>query len=71
MESPLTAAPPAFTGVSKFASGLQQVLTRSEGIAALPLHTLQAGLTTMESTQSALQSVDATFSSLEESLGSR
>jgi flagellar hook-associated protein 2 len=67
--TPTTVAPPAFTGVSKFASSLQQVLTRAEGIAALPLQTLQAGLTTMNSTQSALQSMDATFSSLQESIG--
>lgn len=64
-----TVAPPAFTGVSKFASSLQQVLTRAEGIAALPLQTLQAGLTTIDSAQSALQSMDATFSSLQESIG--
>lgn len=63
-------APPTFTGISKFASSLQQILTRSEGIAALPLQTLQAGLTTMDATQSALQSMDATFSSLQESIGS-
>ncbi len=67
--TPTTVTPPAFTGVSKFASSLQQVLTRAEGIAALPLQTLQAGLTTMDATQSALQSMDATFSSLQESIG--
>jgi flagellar hook-associated protein 2 len=68
--TPATVAPPTFTGVSKFASSLQQVLTRADGIAAMPLQTLQAGLTTMDATQSALQSMDATFSSLQESLGS-
>jgi len=68
--NPTAVAPPTFTGVSKFASSLQQVLTRADGIAALPLQTLQAGLTNMDATQSSLQSVDATFSSLQESLGS-
>jgi flagellar hook-associated protein 2 len=68
--STTTVAPQAFTGVSKFASSLQQVLTRAEGIAALPLQTLEAGLTTLDSTQSALQNMDATFSSLQESIGS-
>jgi flagellar hook-associated protein 2 len=63
-------APPSFSGVSKFASSLQQVLTRAVGIASLPLDTLQAGLTDLKSRQSALQSLDATFLTLQESVSS-
>src|SRR5437764_256553 len=64
------AAPPSFSGVSKFASSLQQVLTRAVGIASLPLDTLQAGLTDLKSKQNALQSLDATFLTLQESVSS-
>lgn len=61
-------APPTFTGVSKFASSLQQVLTRAEGIAALPLDTLEAGLTTLQNQQSAAAGLGATFASLQQSV---
>ena len=54
-------APPTFTGVSKFATSLQQVLTRAVGIASLPLDSLEAGLTDLNNQQSAVQSLDTTF----------
>ena len=63
-------APPTFTGVSKFASSLQQVLTRAVGIASLPLTALQATATTLNSKQTALQSLDSTFLTLQESVSS-
>ncbi len=63
-------APPTFTGVSKFASSLQQVLTRAVGIASLPLDSLQAGLTDLNNKQSAIQSLDATFLGLQQSVTS-
>lgn len=66
--SPVTVATPGFTGVSNFASSLQQVLSRSESIAALPLNSLQAQLTTLTNQQTALQSVDTAFSSLQSSV---
>jgi flagellar hook-associated protein 2 len=68
--SPVTVADPTFTGVSKFASSLQQVLARAVGIASLPLNTLQAGLTTLDTRQSALQTLDLTFSNLQQSVNS-
>jgi flagellar hook-associated protein 2 len=67
--SPITVSGPGFTGVSKFASGLQQVLNRAVGIASLPLNSLQAGLTTLNNRQAALQNLDATFSGLQQSIG--
>jgi flagellar hook-associated protein 2 len=63
-------APPTFTGVSKFASSLQQVLTRAVGIASLPLNSLQAGLTDLNNKQSAIQSLDSTFLNLQQSVTS-
>lgn len=63
-------APPTFTGVSKFASGLQQVLTRAIGIASLPLNLDQSRLNTLSSTQSDLQGLDTAFTSLQQSISS-
>jgi flagellar hook-associated protein 2 len=68
ISSPVTVTDPTFTGVSKFASSLQQVLARSVGIASLPLNSLQAGLTTLNDRQSSLQSLDANFSNLQQSI---
>lgn len=63
-------APPAFNGVSKFASSLQQVLSRAVGIASLPLDSLEAGLTTLNDKQSAVQGLDAAFLTLQQSVTS-
>src|SRR5438552_2136677 len=66
--SPVTVSNSTFTGVSKFAGSLQQVLARAVGIAALPLNSLQAGLTALTDRQTALQGLDTTFSNLQQSI---
>ncbi|MDP9054948.1 MAG: flagellar filament capping protein FliD [Acidobacteriota bacterium] len=63
-------APPTFTGISKFASSLQQVLTRAVGIASLPLNTDQAALTSLKTTQTDLQGLDSVFTNLQQSIAS-
>jgi flagellar hook-associated protein 2 len=63
-------APPTFTGVSKFATSLQQVLTRAVGIASLPLGLDQAALTGLNTTQSDLQGLDTVFTTLQQSVAS-
>jgi flagellar hook-associated protein 2 len=63
-------APPTFTGVSNFASSLQQVLTRAVGIASLPLDSDQAALTSLNTTQSDLQGLDTAFTTLQQSASS-
>jgi flagellar capping protein FliD len=57
-----------FTGTSGFASTLSQVLTRAEAIAALPVQSMQATLTDLNSRQSALQGVDTVFAALQSSV---
>jgi flagellar hook-associated protein 2 len=57
-----------FTGTSQFASTLSQVLTRANAIAALPVHSMQATLTDLNSRQSALQGVDSVFTALQSSV---
>ncbi|MDE3195073.1 MAG: flagellar filament capping protein FliD [Acidobacteriota bacterium] len=63
-------APPTFAGVSKFSSSLQQVLSRAVGIASLPLASDEAKLSDLGNRQAALQSLDATFLSLQQSITS-
>jgi flagellar hook-associated protein 2 len=63
-------APPTFSGVSKFATSLQQVLTRAVGIASLPLGLDQAQLTTFNTTQTDVQALDTAFKTLQGSLTS-
>ncbi len=63
-------APPTFAGVSKFATSLQQVLTRAVGIASLPLDIDQANLTSLNTTQSDLQGLDTAFTALQQSVSS-
>ncbi len=65
--SPLTQT---FTGVSKFATSLQSVLSRAVSIASLPLDSLNAGLNTLDSKQSALQSIETPFLNLQQSITS-
>src|SRR3954454_21459925 len=65
LKSPLA----SFSGTSRFASSLHQVLTRAIGIAALPLHSLDARQTTLNDRLSGLQKLDVRFSSLQASLG--
>jgi flagellar hook-associated protein 2 len=63
-------APATFTGVSKFATSLQQVLTRAVGIASLPLNLDQAALTKLNTVQSDIQGLDTVFSTLQQSISS-
>lgn len=63
-------APPTFTGVSNFATSLQQVLSRAVGIASLPLDADEAQLTSLQSQQSDLQGLDSVFTSLQQSISS-
>src|SRR5580692_7352412 len=63
-------APPTFSGVSKFATSLQQVLTRAVGIASLPLGLDQAQLTTFNTTQTDIQALDTAFTTLQGSVTS-
>lgn len=65
INSPVRVSNPTFTGTSKFASSLQQVLGRAVGIAALPLQSLAARMTTLNGTQSALAGLDSSFGSLQ------
>jgi flagellar hook-associated protein 2 len=58
---------PTFTGVSKFGTSLQQVLSRAVGIASLPLDSLNAGLTTLNAKQTAIGTLNGAFSSLQNS----
>jgi flagellar hook-associated protein 2 len=59
-----------FSGVSKYASSLQSVLQRAEAIAALPLQSLNNGLNDLNSKQSAVQGLDTSFLSLQQSISS-
>jgi flagellar hook-associated protein 2 len=59
-----------FNGVSKYASSLQSVLSRSVAIASLPLDSLNARLTDLSSRQSALQNLETPFLSLQQSVTS-
>ncbi len=63
-------APPTFTGVSNYASSLQQVLTRAEGIASLPLDADEAAVTSLQTTQSDLEGLDTAFTNLQQSITS-
>lgn len=67
--TPVTVSGPGFTGVSNYASSLQQVLSREVSIASLPLQSLDAGLTTLNNEQSAVQGLDTAFTSLQTSIG--
>ena len=59
-----------FSGVSKYASSLQSVLQRAEAIAALPLQSLNNGLNDLNAKQSAVQGLETTFLSLQQSISS-
>jgi flagellar hook-associated protein 2 len=65
-----TTPAPSFSGTSKYASSLQQVITRAVGIASLPLQSDYSVANTLSSRQTALQSLDAKFSSLQASIAS-
>ncbi len=62
-------ASPIFLGVSSYAGDLQQVITRSLSIAALPLQQLQNQLQDMNGQASALGTLDDRFSALQAAIG--
>ena len=66
MSTSVTAASPnTFTGVSSYASDLQQVITRAVNIAALPLQLMQNQLQKMSDQSTELSALDTKFSALQ------
>jgi flagellar hook-associated protein 2 len=61
-------APVTFSGVSNFASSLQQVLTRAVGIASLPLQSDEVQLSSLQTSYSDLQGLDSAFTTLQQSI---
>jgi flagellar hook-associated protein 2 len=68
MSTSSTASPTYFTGVSTYASDLQQVITRAVAIASMPLQLMQDQLQNLDNQQSALSGLDSTFSSLQSAI---
>jgi flagellar hook-associated protein 2 len=69
MSTTTTSSPTYFTGVSSYASDLQQVITRSLSIASMPLTLMQNQLQSLDGQQSALSGLDSTFSALQNAIG--
>jgi flagellar hook-associated protein 2 len=65
MSTTTTSSAVYFTGVSSYASDLQQVISRSVSIAAMPLTLMQNQLQTLTDQQSALSGLDSTFAALQ------
>jgi flagellar hook-associated protein 2 len=59
---------PIFSGSSTFSASFQQVLTRAVSIASLPLQQLQNNVSKLQSEQAAMASLEAVFSSLQNSI---
>ena len=57
-----------FTGISSYASDLQQVITRSVSIASMPLQLMQNQLQSLDSQQSALSGLDSIFTALQNAI---
>jgi flagellar hook-associated protein 2 len=68
MSTSATTAAPTFNGQSQFAASLQQVITRSVGIASLPLDSDQATLTTLTTQQTDLSDMDTDFANIQSSV---
>ena len=68
MSTSSTASPTYFTGVSTYASDLQQVITRAVAIASMPLQLMQDQLQNLDNQQSTLSGLDSTFSSLQSAI---
>ena len=68
MSTTSTASTSYFTGVSSYASDLQQVITRAVSIASMPLQLMQSHLQGLNSQQSALSGLDSTFSALQSAI---
>jgi flagellar hook-associated protein 2 len=59
-----------FTGVSSYASDLQQVISRSVAIASLPLNQMQNQLQTLDAKQAAMTGLDGDFANLQNAITS-
>src|ERR1035437_528158 len=68
MSTTPTASATYFTGVSSYASDLQQVITRSVAIASMPLSLMQTQLQSLDNQQSALNGLDTTFTALQNAI---
>src|ERR1035437_6437078 len=68
MSTTPTASATYFTGVSTYASDLQQVITRSVAIATMPLTLMQNQLQNLNSQQTALSGLDSTFTALQNAI---
>ncbi len=68
MSTTSTASPTYFTGVSTYASDLQQVITRAVSIASMPLQLMQYQLQNLDGRQSALSGLESTFSTLQSAI---
>ena len=68
MSTSSTASPTYFTGVSTYASDLQQVITRAVSIASMPLTLMQNQLQSLNNQQSALSGLDSTFTALQNAI---
>jgi flagellar hook-associated protein 2 len=68
MSTTATAPATYFTGVSTYASDLQQVITRAVSIASMPLTLMQNQLQSLNNQQSALSGLDSTFTALQNAI---
>jgi flagellar hook-associated protein 2 len=68
MSTTPTASATYFTGVSTYASDLQQVITRAVSIASMPLTLMQNQLQSLNNQQSALSGLDSTFTALQNAI---
>jgi len=66
----LIANPQTFTGVSKYSSDMQSILTRTQQIAQVPVTALQNDQTTLKSEAAALTSLQASVGTLASAIGS-
>src|SRR5271157_169206 len=65
MSTSVTAPAPTFTGVSTYASDLQQVITKTVQIASLPLQLMENQLQDMDNQSSELSTLDTKFAALQ------
>jgi len=63
-----SSAPITFNGSSTYSSAFQQVITRAVNIASLPLQSLQTSVSNLTSQQSALSTVGAGFTALQNAI---
>jgi len=65
MSTSVTAPTPTFTGVSTYASDLQQVITNAVDVASLPLQQMQNQLQDMDNQSSELSTLNTKFAALQ------